>query len=66
MEIPFLNYHHNRLRGKVYKVDDKTKSLIIAFERDTDTGHADLQEVRDNIATSISGGSIDTPIELKP
>ena len=22
-EIPFLNYHYNRLRGKVYKVNDK-------------------------------------------
>ena len=65
-EIPFLNYHHNRLRGKVYKVDDKSKSLIIAFERDTQVGKDDLKEVRDNITTSISGGSIDTPIILQP
>ncbi len=66
LEIPFLNYHHNRLCGKVYKADDDAESLIIAFERNTDTGKADLAEVRDNIATSISGGSIDTPIQLKP
>ena len=66
MEIPFLNYHHNRLRGKVYKVDDKSKSLIIAFEREGKIGQADYEEVRENIATSISGGSIDTPIEIKP
>ena len=46
--------------------EDDAESLIIAFERNTDTGKADLAEVRDNIATSISGGSIDTPIQLEP
>lgn len=64
-EIPFINYHYNRLRGKIYKVDDDSKSLLIAFERETRAGKDDLQDVRDNIVTSISGGSIDTPIKLE-
>lgn len=65
-EIPFLIYHHNRLKGKVYKTEDNTDRLTIAFERNSDLGKADLKEVRDNIATSISGGSIDIPIIIKP
>ena len=64
-EIPFINYHYNRLRGKIYKVDDDSKSLLIAFERETRAGKDDLQDVRDNIVISISGGSIDTPIKLE-
>ena len=36
------------------------------FERDTAAGKADLQDVRDNISASISGGCFDTPSELKP
>ena len=65
-EIPFLNYHHNRLKGKVYKTEDNTDKLTIAFERNSTLGKSDLDDVRTNIVTSISGGSIDIPIELKP
>ena len=52
--------------SKIYKVDDDTKSLLIAFERDTTAGKDDLQKVKDSIVESISGGSIDTPIKLEP
>lgn len=65
-EIPFLNYHYNRLRGKVYKVNDKAKSLIIAFEREGDYGPVDYEDVKENIATSISGGSIEQEMPLEP
>ena len=64
-EIPFLTFHQNRLKGKVYKTEDDTEFLTLAFERHTETGKTDLLEVQDNIATSISGGSIDTPIKLE-
>lgn len=65
-EIPILNYHSSRLRGKVYKTSNDLDKLIIAFERDTEIGEADLADAKDNLASSISGGSIETPFELKP
>ena len=65
-EIPFLNYHHNRLRGKVYKVNGKTKDLIIAFERTSQEGKDDLKDVQDNIVTSICGGSIEQEKPIEP
>lgn len=65
-EIPFLTFHQNRLKGKVYKTEDDTEFLTLAFERHTETGKTDLLEVQDNIATSISGGSITAPIDLQP
>ena len=52
--------------GKVYKTEDNTDKLTIAFERNSTLGKSDLDDVRTNIVTSISGGSIDIPIELKP
>ncbi len=65
-EIPFLLYHHNRLAGKAYKTEDGTPVLTLAFERGSKDGESDLLEVRNNIATSISGGSITDPVTLKP
>ena len=56
----------NRLRGKVYKVNDKAKSLIIAFEREGDYGPVDYEDVKENIETSISGGSIEQEMPLEP
>lgn len=64
--IPFLNYHNCRLYGKVYKENDETKKLIIAYERDTKIGQEDLAEGMDNLESSVIGGSIKEPIELKP
>lgn len=65
-EIPFLNYYHNHLKGKIYKTEDNTDKLTIAFESNSALGKTDLEDVRTNIVTSISGGSIDMPIKLKP
>lgn len=65
-EIPFLTFHQDRLKGKVYKTEDDTESLTLAFERGTETGKIDLLDVQDNIATSITGGSITDPITLEP
>lgn len=65
-EIPFINYHYNRLRGKVYKVDDDSKSLLIAFERNTATGKADLKDAEDNIPSSVVGNTLGAHITLMP
>lgn len=65
-DIPFLNYFHNLLAGKVYKESDDSTDLILAFEKKTEQGKLDLKEVQDNLQHSISGGSITDPIELKP
>ena len=44
MEIPLLNYHHNCISGKAYKADDDFRSIILAYERKTDTGKKDLAD----------------------
>lgn len=65
-EIPFINYHYNRLRGKIYKVDDDSKSLLIAFERETRTGKDDLADALENVPSSVAGETLGDPIELRP
>lgn len=65
-DIPFLNYFHNLLAGKVYKESDDSTDLILAFEKKTEQGKLDLKEVQEDLQHAITGGSITDPIELKP
>ena len=65
-DIPFLNYFHNLLAGKVYKESDDSTDLILAFEKKTEQGKLDLKEVQEDLQHAITGGSITEPIELKP
>ena len=65
-DIPFLNYFHNLLAGKVYKESDNSPDLILAFEKKTEQGKLDLKEVQEDLHDAITGGSITDPIELKP
>lgn len=65
-DIPFLNYFHNLLAGKVYKESDDSTDLILAFEKKTEQGKLDLKEVQEDLQNAITGGSITDPIELKP
>lgn len=65
-DIPFLNYFHNLLAGKVYKESDNSTDLILAFEKTTETGIKDLKESQEYLKNAIIGGSITDPIELKP
>lgn len=58
MDIPFLDYHHSRLNGKIYKPTDKSDSLVIAFERKSALGKADLEDARINLPSSVEGGSL--------
>ena len=66
MDIPFLDYHHSRLQGKIYKPTDKSKSMLIAYERETPTGKADLKDAQQNLPSSVEGGTLGDPITLKP
>ena len=65
-DIPFLNYFHNLLAGKVYKESDNSTDLILAFEKTTEQGKLDLKEAQEDLHDAITGGSITDPIELKP
>ena len=65
-DIPFLNYFHNLLAGKVYKESDDSTDLILAFEKTTEQGKLDLKEAQEDLHDAITGGSITDPIELKP
>jgi hypothetical protein len=38
----------------------------IQYKKTTPQGDSDYREVRDEIQNALLGGSIDTPIELKP
>lgn len=64
--IPFLDYHHNRIAGKVYKESDNSDKLLLAYEKNTPAGETDWADAREHLTSSIKGGSIDTPIKLKP
>ncbi len=66
MDIPFLDYHHSRLNGKVYKPTDKSKSLVIAYERKSALGKADLEDARMNLPSSVEGGSLGDEKPRKP
>lgn len=66
MDIPFLDYHHSRLQGKIYKPTDKSKSMLIAYERETPTGKADLKDAQQNLPSSVESGTLGDPIKLKP
>lgn len=63
---PFTQYFRTLIEGKAYKENDDDKELILAFEKTTPQGDSDYREVRDEIQNALLGGSIDTPIELKP
>lgn len=66
MEIPFLNYHYNRIRGKVYKVDEDSTNLILAFEKKTDIGKKDLADTQEHLSSSVEGKTLGDPVPLKP
>jgi len=65
-DMPFLYYHHNRIIGKVYKQNDHTDKLLLAYEKNTEIGKADWAEAQEHLTSSIKGGSIDIPIKLEP
>ena len=66
MDIPFLDYHHSRLQGKIYKTTDKSKSMILAYEKKTTIGKKDLAEAQEHLSSSVEGGTLGKPVELKP
>ena len=66
MDIPFLDYHRSRLSGKVYRPSEKSTSMIVAYERDSAIGKKDLKDAKINLPTSVRGGTLGDPIELKP
>lgn len=63
-DIPFLNYFHNLLAGKVYKESDNSTDLILAFEKETPTGQSDLKEVAEEIKYTLLGETLSEPIKL--
>lgn len=64
-DIPFLNYFHNLLAGKVYKESDDSTDLILAFER-TPQGERDSAEVLDEIKYAVEDQSaLSHPLKLK-
>lgn len=63
-DIPFLNYFHNLLAGKVYKESDNSTDLILAFEKETPTGQSDLKEVDEEIKYTLPGKTLGEPIKL--
>lgn len=64
-DIPFLNYFHNLLAGKVYKESDNSTDLILAFER-TPQGERDSAEVLDEIKYAVEDQSaLSHPLKLK-
>lgn len=63
-DIPFLNYFHNLLAGKVYKESDNSTDLILAFEKETPTGQSDLKEVAEEIKYTLPGKTLGEPIKL--
>lgn len=64
-DIPFLNYFHNLLAGKVYKESDNSPDLILAFEKHTEKGKLDLKEAQKDLQHAITGGSITDPYNIK-
>ena len=65
-EIPFLDYHRSRLRGKIYKPTDDSNTHILAYERDTAIGQADLEDAINNLSSSVAGESLGDEKPLKP
>lgn len=63
-DIPFLNYFHNLLAGKVYKESDNSTDLILAFEKEPPTGQSDLKEVDEEIKYTLPGKTLGEPIKL--
>jgi hypothetical protein len=66
MEIPFLNYHHNRICGKAYRIDDDSTSLILAYEKKTEIGKKDLADAKEHLSSSVEGKTLGDPVKLKP
>ncbi len=64
--LPFTHYFRLILEGKAYKEDKNSKELILAFEKQGPFGDADYKTVREEIQSYVKGGSIETPVELKP
>lgn len=63
-DIPFLNYFHNLLAGKVYKESDDSTDLILAFEKKTEQGKLDLKEVTEYIKETLPDKTLGDPIDL--
>lgn len=63
-DIPFLNYFHNLLAGKVYKESDNSTDLILAFEKETPSGQSDLKEVVEEIKETLPGKTLGDPIKI--
>lgn len=63
-DIPFLNYFHNLLAGKVYKESDNSTDLILAFEKKTEQGKLDLKEVTEYIKETLPDKTLGDPIDL--
>lgn len=66
MDLKFLDYFANLLRGKIYRTSKDDKQLWLAFERDTEQGRTDFLEVRDNIENYVDPGQLDSECPLKP
>ncbi len=65
LEIPFYNYHSDKIIGKAYRTSDDSDEMILAFERHTPKGQADYTKVSEAIRPHITGGSIDTEAPLE-
>lgn len=63
-DIPFLNYFHNLLAGKVYKESDNSTDLILAFEKNTEQGKLDLKEVTEYIKETLPDKTLGDPIDI--
>lgn len=63
-DIPFLNYFHNLLAGKVYKESDDSTDLILAFEKKTEQGKLDLKEVTEYIKETLPDKTLGDPIDI--
>ena len=65
-EWPFTTFFRSIIEGKAYKENDNSKEIILAFEKNTETGKKDRIDVLDEIQYAVKSGSITDPIELKP
>ena len=63
-DIPFLNYFHNLLAGKVYKESDDSTDLILAFEKKTDAGKKDLKDIQEEIKYTLPDETLGEPFSL--
>ena len=50
----------------VYKVDEDSTNLILAFEKKTDIGKKDLADAQEHLSSSVEGKTLGDPVPLKP